>query len=274
MKPQVKPLIDMDIATYQCSFGGEIKEEDGTVTILSFDYVASLVDKLIADICLAVGATEAPILYLTGGGNFRDKVAVTKLYKGNRTKPKPFHYKNARAYIMSLPNAVMVEGMEADDAMSIEQTNAVKFYKAEYQTVICTRDKDLRMVPGLHYGWEHGLQPEFFLQEVDELGAISYDSKKNKISGTGMLFFYSQLITGDTVDNIPGLPKKGPKAAWVALEGKQTSEEAFSAVVESYKLTMGDDWKTYLLEMGRLLWMCREVDVEGKPVMWEIPDGC
>jgi len=239
----MRPLIDMDIATYQCSFGGEIKEEDGTVTVLSFDYVAALIDKLVADICLAVGGTETPILYLTGGGNFRDEVAVTKPYKGK----------------------------EADDAMSIEQMK--EWGTVNATTVICTRDKDLRMIPGWHYGWEHGLQPEFFKQWVDEFGTLEYNSDKNKITGTGMLFFYSQLITGDTVDNIPGLPKKGPKAAWVALQEATTEREAFESCVELYKEVMGDDWETYLLEMGQLLWMCREVDGEGKPIMWRIPDG-
>lgn len=276
----MKPLIDGDILVYQAAFGGEMVEEDGEKVILGFDYVAALLDKSIADICLAVGATEEPILYLTGEGNFRDKIAITKPYKGNRTKPKPFHYANARAYLLGLPNTVLCEGIEADDGMSIEQernTNLAAFHndapETYTRTIICTRDKDLRMVEGNHYGWEFAGQPEFYPQWVDDLGTISYDTKKNKLSGTGMLFFYSQLITGDSVDNIPGLPKKGPKAAWNALSNTNTKGEAFEAVRELYREVVGDDWEVYMLEQGRLLWMVRELDGEGQPVMWEIPDG-
>ena len=260
----MKPLIDADILVYQAAFGGEDRESG---EVFGFDNVGELIDKAIATICAAVYATETPSIFLTGGVNFRNEIAVTKPYKGGR-KEKPFHYKNARAYIMSLPGAVMTDGIEADDAMAIEQTSRIKFK----DTVICTRDKDLRQVPGFHYGWEHYLQPEFFMKWVDPLGYLEYDEEKNKISGTGSLFFCSQLITGDPVDNIPGLPRKGPKKAYDTLKDVKTEEEAIVAVAELYKESFGDFWKDFLLEQGRLLWMVRELDAEGKPVMWEIPE--
>lgn len=278
----MRPLIDGDILVYQAAFGGEgMNEETGEKEIFGFDYVSALLDKSVADICLAVGATEEPIIYLTGDNNFREQIAVTKPYKGNRSKPKPFHYSNARAYLLSMPNTVLTDGIEADDAMCIEQMKNYSVRRAqpdpknptrfECLTIICTRDKDLRMVPGWHYGWEHGGQPEFFPQWVDEFGSLAYDDKKNKISGTGYLFFCSQLITGDTVDNIPGLPKKGPKAAWVALKDCTTKDDALAACVALYMDVIGDDWRRYLEEQGQLLWMVRELDEGGKPIMWRIP---
>jgi len=273
----MKALIDGDILVYQAAFGGEFKDEEGEVSILSFEYVATLLDKAIADICLAVGADDY-IIYLTGGENFRNAIATVKPYKGNRQKPKPFHYKNARVYLMSLPNAVMTDGIEADDAMVIEQMkdHYWKLANAEmdeycHDTVICTRDKDLRMAGGWHYGWEFHLQPEFEMQWVDELGAIRYNEEKNEIKGEGLLFFYSQLITGDATDNIPGIPRKGAKAAFLALEECHSEAEAFEAVRELYIIKYEDDWEERMLEQGRLLWMVREVDDEGQPVMWEIP---
>lgn len=284
MAENLKPLIDGDILVYQAAFGGEgVEEIDGeeVKTVYGFDYVAALLDKAIADICLAVGTEEEPIVFLTGDNNFREEIAVTKPYKGNRSKPKPFHYYNARAYLLSLPFVRVVHGLEADDAMAIEQTErreAISYLREHAEvcfgeippdTVICTRDKDLRMVPGWHYGWEHGGQPEFFLQEVDDFGRIEYDDKKNKVTGTGYLFFCSQLITGDTVDNIPGLPKKGPKAAWVALKDAITIDEAMNSVEALYQDTIGEDWESYLMEQGKLLWMVRGLDKEGKPIMWD-----
>jgi 5'-3' exonuclease len=89
--------------------------------------------------------------------------------------------------------------------------------------------------------------------------------------GNGLRFFYSQLITGDTVDNIPGLPRGGPRLAFSTLDGLETEEEMFRAVEEAYKKKFPDDYRERILEQARLLWMVRELDAEGKPVMWELP---
>ena len=430
----MKPLVDMDIVVYQAAFGGEMKNDEGEVEIFNFDYVSALIDKSIADICLAVGATEEPILYLTGSNNFRNDIATVKPYKGNRQKPKPYHYKNARAYIMSLPNAVMVEGMEADDAIVTAQMDEMKehgtrlrlsdgsytlldwedyltykkfnwsfhykgyavreiggsqnpeereyfslhrvimgspesfvvdhingntldnrkinlrvcsfkdntrnrkphagsssqykgvgwhkhsgkwaasirvdnklislgyyhiekeaaeaydkaalehfgefarlnltecFIQSMKETVICSRDKDLRMMMGNSYSWEFHLQPEFELQWIDEFGSLTFNEEKGELKGVGIIFFYAQLIMGDPVDCIPGIPRKGAKAAFEALKECGSEAEAFEAVRELYIGKYEDEWKERMLEQGRLLWMVREV-VDGKPVMWEIPHG-
>jgi 5'-3' exonuclease len=86
----------------------------------------------------------------------------------------------------------------------------------------------------------------------------------------GEKFFYAQLIMGDPVDNIPGLPKHGPKAAFDILGNTQTREEAFKAVLEAYRAVYGDSAEAEMLEQGQLLWMVRELDEEGKPVMWQL----
>lgn len=270
---RILPLIDGDILTYQSAFGAQDRESG---QVFSFNMVEELLDKAVADICMAVGATEEPTIYLTGGINFRDAIAKTKPYKGNRVQEKPFHYKNIRAHLQSYPNVVMTDGIEADDAMSIAQTANVEEYlrtKAEdhIHTVICTRDKDLRMVPGFHYGWEHHLQPEFHLQWVDELGWLKYDEVSKKLSGTGFLFFCSQLITGDSTDNVPGLPKKGPKKAYETLHEATSEEEALRRTKALYSETVGEDWELYMREQGQLLWMVRKLNEDGSPVMWEIP---
>ena len=277
----MRALIDADILVYQAAHGGENTRE-GEEEVYSFEYVESLLLKAILEITSAVGA-DSYTLYLTGDNNFRNDVAVTKPYKGNRVKPKPFHYKNVRAYLMSLPETIMTEGIEADDAMSMAQMEVYNYWGARgfdnrtpeecCDTVICTRDKDLRMVPGWHYGWEHARQPEYEMKFLDEFGQLEYNAEKNKITGTGLLFFYSQLITGDSVDNIPGLPKKGPKAAYVTLQSVKDEEEAKKAVYSLYKETIGESWKEYLLEQGQLLWMVREVCGEGNPIMWRPDEG-
>ena len=253
----MEALIDGDVLLYECAAVAEMEED-----IKGFDFVKEVFDNKVRDIVAAVGA-DSYTLYITGKGNFRFDIAVTKPYKGNRKAEKPWHYANLREYTLSLPQAVLVEGMEADDAMSIEQGE---------DTVICTRDKDLRMVEGWHYGWESGAQAGFQLQQVDSFGALSItEGKKKKLRGTGMMFFYSQLLTGDTVDNILGLKRCGPVKAYDLLHECKTEEELFKAVQGAYEEKHGDEWRVHMLEMGRLLWMVRELDSEGEPVMWEIP---
>lgn len=248
----MKALIDADVLTYEVGFGCLTGwEGDGPPP---FDRAAELLDNKLGNILAVTGATRYQ-LYLTGKNNFREKIDVSKPYKGNRLQEKPFHYKNLRAYMVGKWNAIIVDGMEADDAMAIEQMNNwPKFSKS----IICTRDKDLRQVPGWHYGWELGNQPSFGPKYISE--------------EEGMRFFYKQCLTGDRTDNIEGIRGLGPVRADKILSNTQTLPEAWKAVVEAYKGFHGDVWKERLLENAQLLWMVRELDEEGKPVMWEMPD--
>jgi len=299
----VQPLIDGDIFCYEIGSVGQYfheteTNEDGTpkLVIRSFDWVAETLDQRIKDICEAVGATTAPLVYLTGderlwkmkrrvrpslpeyAPNFRIAGAVSKEYKGGRKVDKPYHYNNIRAYLMVHYQAYVANGMEADDAMAIEQTKRYDPSHADdyssAQTIICTRDKDLRQVPGWHYGWECGKQAEFGPHHYDSLGTIELDRSKKppKIIGGGFAFFCSQLITGDVVDNIGGLPKRGPVAVVNILGGKETSSELLNAVVNEYKIVYPDAWKERLREQCNLLWMVRGYSEDGTLKMFNPKD--
>lgn len=272
----MQPLIDADVLRYEIGFASEAGWQSPGFP--SFDYVAELLDNKIRNICAVVGATAPPILYLTGKSNFRYAIATRTPYK-ERVGNKPWHYKNLTAYMKAVYDVRMQEGLEADDLMSIEQTrrerllNGNPFYSGPtIQSIICTRDKDLRAVTGWHYGWELGNQPSFGPERVEELGYISLSSDRKSIKGTGLLFFYSQCITGDRVDSIPGLGGCGPVKAFEILSNTKTPEEAFKAVLEAYRGVYGDDAEKELLEQGQLLWMTRELHPDGSPVLWEIPD--
>ena len=251
-------LIDADLLVYEVAFGAEDRKED---IIYSFESLIPRLEKKIADILDAVGATNHT-LYLTGKGNFREGLSVTKEYKGNRGA-KPYHYANVRAYLGSL-GAVVVHGMEADDQLAVDQ---ICFNKMNgYESVICSRDKDLRQVPGLHYGWETHNQPEYAMKWTEELGHLELTDKK-KVIGDGLKFFYAQLIMGDKTDNIQGIKGKGDVFTYNLLADCTSEEEMSMLVRKAY------DDDVLMLEMGRLLWMTRELDKEGKPVLWELYDG-
>lgn len=276
----MKALIDGDILRYEVGFAAETGwQTEGEVP--PWDYVQSLLDQRIENI-LAEAKANTYNIYLSGKNNFRKDVAVTKVYKGTRKENKPHHFDNLTAYIRGMPQVVETDGIEADDAMAIEQVQSSSNYTFEgletdeivHKTIICSRDKDLRQVPGWHFGWELGNQPSFGPELVDHLGYITLDTGKKppKLKGTGFKFFCSQLITGDTVDNVPGLPKAGPVLAYNLLHDAHSAQECMGRVYNKYGEFKKDKWQEYLLEQGRLLWLVRGYNEDGSPRMWNIGD--
>ena len=258
----MQPLLDGDLILYEIGYAAEAGWQSPGFP--SFDYVAEVLENRIGNICAMVEATAPPIFYFTGKTNFRTEIAKLRPYK-ERTSNKPFHYKNIKAYIKGKYEWYERERMEADDLLSIEQT------RRGHETIICTRDKDLRQVEGWHYGWELGNQPQFGPLLVTSPGSINLSESKKKITGYGDLFFYSQCLTGDTVDTVPGLKGYGPVKAYEMLSGCLTIQEAFQRVLEAYRAVHGGLGDDMLLEQGRLLYMTRELDEKGNPVLWEFP---
>lgn len=257
----MRPLLDADVLLYEIGYAAEAGWQSAGFP--QFDYVEELLVNRINNICALAGGTEPPTFFFTGKTNFRNDIAKLRPYK-ERPSLKPFHYYNIKAYIKGKYDWRQQEPFEADDLMAIEQTRCGE------STIICTRDKDLRQVPGWHYGWELGEQPSFGPELVTETGYIRYTEKK-KIKGTGTLFFYAQLLMGDSVDTVPGLPKYGPLKTFKLLGECKDTTEAFNRVVEAYRGLYGDVWKEQLVEQARLLWMVREIK-DGQPVMWELPN--
>lgn len=267
----MKPHIDGDILLYEVGFGSETGWKalhPDSPDPPPFDYVAEMLRERIAAIIRTLHETfpliDAPKIYLTGKDNFRVAIAKKKGYKENRSdNKKPFHYHNIKAFLLGMYDTEIIDGMEADDAICLaiyNNTNAIA----------CTRDKDLRQCEGWHYGWELGRQPQFGPLKVEGNGIINLSADKKKLTGTGHKFFFSQLITGDTTDNIPGLPKKGPAEAYKLLSGLEEYADMEKAVVEAYRVFYGDSWREELMEQAHLLWMIRELDEEGNPVFFKL----
>lgn len=261
----MRALIDADILRYEIGYAAETGwQTEGEVP--PWAYVDNLLNRRIENILLETQSDDCT-LFLSGKTNFRNDIAITKVYKGTRKQDKPIHFDNLSACIKAMPNTIVSDGVEADDLMAIEQTSTL-------DTIICSRDKDLRQVPGWHYSWEIGNQPLWGPILVDKFGWLTLDREKKpaKLKGAGFKFFCSQLITGDTVDNIPGLRGGGNVLAFQTLDSTKTEEEAMEEVIKQYRDRMGDDYKTYLLEQGRLLWMVRKWNEDGSPKMWNIGD--
>ena len=268
-------LIDADLIAYEAASAADMVDEG--YERRSFDYVIDKVDESIKFITENSGC-DSYELFITGKDNFRYDIATVKPYKGNRSaKPKPFYLESTRKLLESY-GAVVCDGMEADDML------AVRAREMEYKDCcICSRDKDLRMVPCMQYSWEVGLQPEWGPELVDTLGELHFrfsdkilknGEKSNaikKVWGTGLKWFYAQLIIGDATDNISGLEGKGGGLVHQVIHPCTSEEELFTAAFSAYTDKYGDTAAERLLEQGRLLWMHDTLDEEGKVILWELP---
>lgn len=280
----MKPLIDADILLHEVGWSGQFKDkETGEEILFDFDRVADILDDKIRVICDEVEASEPPTLFVTNNEKlneqlnkerkwqgleplpyiptFRYELAKTKPYKGTRKNPKPFHFYNLLAYMnFNYDLVVARDGLEADDLIC--QTQYRKVSNPFYDTIICSRDKDLRICPGWHYSWECGKQAAIGPVETDELGWLEFPEKKDVI-GYGKAFFYYQMLVGDAADNIPGLPKYGAAKARKLLADCKSEEDYFNTVKQLYKEEGMS--KDYFLEQANLLWMQLE---EGVPYVF------
>lgn len=271
----MKALIDADI--FQWEFGSAT---DNEYKPLSWPLVQARIQGRIDRILDATGADEYQ-LYLTTDdkSNFRYNVATIRPYKGNRTTEKPHWYSHIRNFLVDQRGADEVSGMEADDAISIAQWKDYKEEKYKYysyieddpiekshlgeldeslsswqcNTIICSRDKDLDMVPGWHYCWGAGKQKEKEMWWQDEI--------------SGLRCFYKQLLTGDSIDNIPGLYGVGRSSKLLSdIDSLDSELEMFQFVQREYDKRFGTYSEKFLIENARLLWMLRK---EGE--LWEPP---
>ena len=294
----MQPLVDMDVLVYEIGFSSQ-KMEEGVVVPSSWDFVTDLLRKRIDVICAEVDATHPPIGFLTNSKyinsllnkrrrfagedeveyveNFRVAAAKEKTYKGTRKAEKPYHYYNIINHMINSYHVVVNEGgLEADDMMCVYQYD--KWKQGDFSTIICSRDKDVRQCPGNHYSWEIAKQPSIgplFVQPLGQLNLTTrYDDKgkikDHKVFGTGQMFFYYQLLVGDTVDNIGGIKGKGPAFAHNLLKDCTTEVELYNKVQKEFEKAYKENWKKAFREQADLLFMIRDRNEKGW-VKWKPP---
>jgi len=171
-------------------------------------------------------------------GNFRYDIAVSKPYKSARNSVKPYHYKTVRQYMMDEHGAEVALGCEADDMVCTRQMDS--FLTGSADSVIVGPDKDLQNMFGLHYDPRKDIEKWLTWEQ----------------SAT---HFYTQMITGDSVDSIPGLPGRGIKHVEHLLSLANGDTEVFINMVHESYYEKGYD-EPYFLEQGQLLHMRRRVD--------------
>lgn len=188
-------LIDADIIAYRVAAAGEEDSEEDVLIA-----VDNYMNQIARDARL-----RNYILFLTNSeSNFRIDVAKTKPYKGNRKDTsRPQHLGAVRGHLMEHYKAIMVIGYEADDAIA-SAANRIR------RSVIMTIDKDLLQCQGFHYN---------FVKD-EWMTVLPAQASHN---------LWMQVVTGDSTDNIPGLPKVGP-AKWQRAVEEHEDEKDFSTI--------------------------------------------
>ena len=222
-------LIDADLVAYRVAATCNTDEEG------ALEIALLRCDKLMRDICEATDSVGYRA-FLTGKNNFRKK--INPEYKANRKNIiPPIYLQQCRNYLIENWNAEVTEGYEADDALGMAQDivgiyDETYNYTGGYTTIISSLDKDLDMIPGLHYNWKDGL-----LYEINEVEAL-----RN---------FYKQLLIGDRADNIIGVAGIGKIKAAKLIDPLEYEEDMYKVVSSLY-----DDKKRLCLNM-ECLWIWR-----------------
>lgn len=172
-----------------------------------------------------LGSEDAEV-WITGTTNFRFQVYPE--YKANRIgMHRPKWEQTVKQHMLDRYNAQVAVGCEADDMLGVQQTRYCG------RSIIATIDKDLNMIPGRHYNF---VKKEQFYVTPNE----------------GIRYFYYQMLVGDTVDNLKGVPGIGKvKAEKLLLQGN-TEVEWFNIVRDAYS---NDE---YMEIMGKCLWIWQE----------------
>tara|TARA_R110002073_G_scaffold309611_3_gene479944 strand:+ start:6392 stop:7291 length:900 start_codon:yes stop_codon:yes gene_type:complete len=182
-------LIDADLIVYEAAFCVAKKEKEGVY--LNWYQVSKIVNTIVRGILRGSKATHHIGFLTEGKSNFRNKVATTLPYKGQRktNAEKPHFYNEIRDYLQKHFGFQMMRGVEADDALTI----ASEYFKdnPKVTTVIATKDKDLWQYAGEHYN-----------MNTKSLMTITPDE--------GYRHLWEQVLLGDMgTDNIPGLSHSG-----------------------------------------------------------------
>jgi DNA polymerase-1 len=240
-------LIDGDILVYEhaCAVEKAFEWEPGQFTYtadvdLAWEQVQNAIQRLKAqakadDVKVALSHPE----------NFRK--AIYPPYKAPRKSArKPLALAPLRAKLLE-GGAYMRPALEADDVLGILGTSRV----LTGRKIIWSTDKDLLQVPGLHL--RDGAVVEVTLDDADYRHA-------------------TQTLTGDRVDNYPGLRGCGPKKAEAIIFGNSpgwgTRAEMWAAIEKAF----GD--RDEMLVQARVARILRGEDFDfttKRPILWNPP---
>ncbi len=218
----------------------DLRNADGEPTGAVYGMVGML-RRLRSDGKLGGGATHGAMVFDAPGKTFRDDWYPQ--YKANRA-PMPDDLVRQIPVIHEIVRAlgwplVMIEGIEADDVIG---TLATQAHERGMRTIVATGDKDLAQLVSRHVTLINTMTPRGGPPERLDREAVI---EKFGVPPERIVDWLS--LVGDTVDNVPGVEKVGPKTAvkWLreydSLDGVLEHADAIGGVVGE-NLRKARDW--------------------------------
>jgi DNA polymerase-1 len=195
--------------------------------------VANMMRKLLAD----YDPEYIAVIFDAKGKTFRDDLYPQ--YKANRSEMpsdlvlqiEPIH---AIIKAMGLP-IVMINGVEADDVIG---TYALEATQAGKDVLISTGDKDMAQLVNKHITLVNTMTDSYLNPRTVK--------EKFGVPPEGIIDYLT--LIGDTIDNVPGVPKVGPKTAVKWLE-EYRSLDNIMAHADQITGKVGENLRAALLHL-------------------------
>lgn len=158
------------------------------------------------------------IVYLKGQNTISFRKLTNPDYKSNRPSQAPSWWEFLKNYLQESWGAIVIDDMEVDDAVNITRLQLPDSF-------IVAIDGDLLGLEGTHYNWK--------TQEWITVNKFQEEKK-----------FWSDMICGQTGDNIKGILGKGEKHFnnYVLARWENDTSWSFPTLVfNEYRVCLGED---------------------------------
>lgn len=220
------------------------------IVLLTVNRLSNMTDSILLEIEDCDVPIDAVEYFLTDCPDSKRK-ALSPIYKANRKGNRITKWvRLVRKEVLAMGFAAIHTEWEADDLI---KDRAVEI--GEDGFLICSIDKDLKQIPGIHF--------DYYCPVVkDEDGKPKRDHNGDRVKqpcrGLSFVskreanrFFWTQMLTGDSGDNIKGVPRIGPKTAEKLLSDPK--KPLSGIVLDVYKDKFGDEEGLKQFELHKIL---------------------
>ena len=220
-------LIDSDMILWKTCPNSTLSETEqmyGVNNTKTPQETLDLIDWYLEEKIFKPTKADCYIGFLGGERNYR--YSIDSGYKAGRSTEKPPYFKEAKQYLVEKYKFVVVDGIEAEDAVGITlsanmlPTTSVELWGQSFNIIIVGQDHDLLQLPGIHYN-----------PVKDEWKDVSKEQ--------ALYNYYHQILTGCTTDKVQGIPKVGEKTATKILApyfaGMDLLNLTYDAYLKYYK---------------------------------------